>query len=586
MNARARCWILLAALGGIPAAGLPGQPTLKEAAREPAIELPTYTVTDSRDLPPPEKWLYGRIEGFEILSNASAKVTEGLVGNLQRFAFALDLVWPVTRRQSTVPIALIICGRGGKFDAFAPPDRAHADLARASIQLRDREAAAIVVDAEARVINLVTPESVGAGLDDPGMAVDAYQQLNREYVHFLLNGAEPPPPPWLTEGLAQIFMKMDVTRTSISVGKIEDPNLVSTEEAMSGGAIKGADWDRDFNGALKRRALLPMGEMFAMRANAPEVRNAIGSTWAKQCYAFVHWCLYGENAKHQKEFLTFVTRLGREPLTEDLFKECFKMNYRQMALTIRGYIDFTSYRSPEFRAKKGQKIPEPPPFALREATQAEVGRITGDTLHLAGRDAAARLALIAPYIRGERDPQLLAAIGLQEHAMGDDARARKFLEAAARGKAVRATAYLELARLRLAEAVAQLGATGGRLSEEQTTAVLGPLFTARGEPPPLPEVYETIAEVWVWSATMPTPDHLAVLDEGVRLFPRNVMLVFRDAGLKAKIGLSAQSAALIEHGLRIAPDAATREKFEALKATLPAPAAPVPLTTPAPTPGA
>ena len=135
MKPPARHWVLLAALGGLGVVALPAQPALREAAQEPAIELPTYTVTDSRELPPPVKWLYGRIEGFEILSNASEKSTQGLVRNLQRFAFALDLVWPISHRQSTVPVSLIICGRGGKFDVFKPAERTEADLAMASIQL-------------------------------------------------------------------------------------------------------------------------------------------------------------------------------------------------------------------------------------------------------------------------------------------------------------------------------------------------------------------------------------------------------------------------------------------------------------------
>lgn len=170
--------------------------------------------------------------------------------------------------------------------------------------------------------------------------------------------------------------------------------------------------------------------------------------------------------------------------------------------------------------------------------------------------------------------------------MGDDGRARKFLEAAARAKAVRATAYLELARLRLAEAAAQPGAPDGRLSEKQTAAVLGPLFTARSEPPALPEVYDTVAEVWDRTAATPTPENLAVLDEGVRHFPLDATLVYRDAALKTKIGLTAQAAALVDHGLRLAPDPATRGKFEALRAKLPPPAPPVlpaaPATPPAP----
>lgn len=569
MNAGVRRWIFAATFGSYAAVDVSAQPTIAQVAQEPAIELPTYTVTDSRDLPPPEKWFYGRIEGFEILSNASEKVTRSLVDNLQRFAFALDVAWPVPRRQSAMPVALIICGRGGKFDAFAPPARPQGDMAAASLQFRDRETAALVIDAEARVINLVTPDMPAAGEGNPGMEVDAHQQLDREYVRFLLNGADPPLPPWFAEGLAQLFMKMQMTRTTIRVGKIEDPNLVSTEEAMTNGAQKGPNWDRDFNAALYGRRLLPMAQMFAMPADAPEARNPLGSVWAKQCYAFVHWCLYADNARHKKDFVTFMTRLSREPLTEALFKECFKMSYSRMNLAIRGYLDFTAYTSPEYRARKGEKIPDPPPFELREATQSEIGRITGGALHLAGRDAAAHLAMLAPYIRGERDSQLLAALGLQEHAMGDDARARKFLEAAARGKMTRATAYLELARLRLAEATKD---PGGLLDTPQMTAVLGPLFSARPLPPALAEVYETIAEAWSKSAIAPTAGHLAVLDEGVRLFPRDVALVYQAAELKSKIGLTGDATALVALGLRSAPNGPMRAKFEALRASLPSPA--------------
>ena len=58
--------------------------------------------------------------------------------------------------------------------------------------------------------------------------------------------------------------------------------------------------------------------------------------------------------------------------------------------------------------------------------------------------AAARAALIAPYVRGEREPPLLGALGLYEHAAGQDERARRFLEAAVAGKVVRSEVYLEL----------------------------------------------------------------------------------------------------------------------------------------------
>lgn len=562
----------------------------QDVAKEPVIELPTYTVTDSRELPPPEKWSYARIEGFEVLSNASDRATKNLVRDFQKYFLAIGLVWPGVQRPAAVPAALIICGRGGKFDRFMPPGEQRPDRAMASLSLRDREQSAIVIDYEAKVINLTTPEGTEAmaaapttdadgnalgGGGDPGFEVDAYRQLYREYIRFLLAGVQPRAPAWLEEGLAQIFMAMEVTDRRITVGQLEDPNAISAEQAAlnaNGNGGTAPQQDRDFNAALARRALMPLAEMFAVAADSPTARNPLGSTWAKQSYAFVHWGLYGNSGKNQRAFITFITRLAKEPLSEALFRECFKKSYKDMALELRGYVDFTVHNIAGIQAGKGEKLPEPVAFELREATQSEIGRLVGDTLRLAGHDDTAHLALIAPYIRGERDPQLLAALGLLERKRGDDVRAKKFLEAAARGKAVRPRAYLELAQLRLAEAIAHPAAAGGKLSADQTAAVLTPLFTAREQPPRLPELYEAISDAWSRSIVTPSAGHLVVLDEGVRMFPRNTPLIYRTAALKARAGFPAEADALITLGLRIAPDGETRTKFEKLKASLPPPA--------------
>src|SRR5688572_10439590 len=241
----------------------------------------------------------------------------------------------------------------------------------------------------------------------------------------------------------------------------------------------GGEKTGDFNRLLHRRGLLPMAELLA---DPPRRR---GTFWNAQAYAFVHMCLYGRNQKYQRPFLRFVTRLDREPLSEALFKECFNMSYKNMELELRGYIGFTDYKYMQFAAKKGQSLPDPPPFDLRDAPDAVVGRIKGEALRLGGHGADARMALIAPYVRGERDPRLLAALGLDEALAGNDDRARKFLEAAASAKTDRARAYLELARLRLKETRAKPAAPNGQLNETQVTAVLTPLFTARKTPPPM-----------------------------------------------------------------------------------------------------
>ena len=586
-SSRPRCLALLCSLGLSLAAG-GGRLAAQDVSQDKPLELPTYTVTDRRELPPPEKWFYGRIAGFEVLSNASEKSTKRLVGDFQRFYQALSLVWPGVQRPAAVPTSLIICGRGGKFDAFVPAGQQRPNRAMASLTLRAGEQSAIVIDFETKVLNLSTPEGVAAavataagageegvslGGGDPGFQVDAYRQLYREYIRFLLGGVEPRGPAWFEEGVAQIFMAMEVTNTTITVGKVEDPNTRSAEQAaLADAGVSGTApaEDRDFNAALAHRRLLTMEQLFAVTHDSPEATSPLGGTWAKQAYAFVHWGLYGNQGKHQKEFLTFLRRLDREPLSEALFKDCFKKSYKDMALTLRGYVEFTDYKIAGVQAGKGEKLPVPPPFELREATEAEVGRIKGDALRLAGNATAARTALTTPYIRGERDPQLLAAIGLLERAAGDDVRARKFLEGAALAKAARPRAYLELARLRFAEAAAHPTEAKDRFSSEQTAAVLTPLFTARTQPPPLPEVYELIAETWARSVITPGAEHLGVLDEGVRFFPRNTVLLHATAVQKVRAGLVPEASALIDLGLRVAPNAETRGKFEALKASLPA----------------
>ena len=577
---------LVAAAGCLAAHG--GSLAAQDVSKDKPLELPTYTVTDSRELPPPEPWLYGRIPGFEVLSNASEKSTKRLVGDFQRFFLALSLVWPGVQQKTAVPTSLIICGRGGKFDAFIPTGQQRPNRAMASLTLRAAEQSAIVIDFQTKVLNLSTSEGataaasttaaagedgVSLGGGDPGFQVDAYRQLYREYIRFLLGGVEPRGPAWFEEGVAQIFMAMEVTNTTIIVGKVENPNTISAEQgALNDAGISGTApaEDRDFNAALAKRRLLGMDALFAVAPDAPEANNVLGGTWAKQAYAFVHWGLYGDQGKHQKAFITFLRRLDREPATEALFKECFKQSYQDMLFTIRGYVEFTNYKIAGVQAGKGEKLPTPPPFELREATEAEVGRIKGDALRLAGHVAAARTAMTTPYIRGERDPQLLAAIGLLERAANDDGRARKFLEAAAQAKAARPRAYLELAKMRFAEAASKPAETQARFSAEQTVAVLTPLFTARTQTPPLAEVYELIAEAWARSIITPGTDHLGVLDEGVRFFPRTTALVYATAVQKVRVGLVADARSLIALGLRVATEAETRRKFETLQASLPA----------------
>lgn len=565
--------LLSAALG--PGALRSAQTT--PTANDIPIELPVYTVTELPDLPPPEEWFHARIEGFEVLANGTEAAVRDRLRQFQRFRQALDLVWPGVSRPPVPPALLVLCGANRQFDLFLPAGERDAERAQSSFSLRGRELSALVVDLQKKDVfgvgtvdaaaNLTTDGAVSAGEGTTNDAsgggtatsfqVDSYRQLYREYVKFVLAASEPRAPVWFEEGLAQLLVAMEITETSITVGKVEDPN------------IEGAGMnDGDFNSALKGRALRGMDEIFAVERDSPAARNTIGSLWAKQCYAFVHWGLYGNNGRNQKAFLTFLIRASREAPTEEMFRACFGKGYGEMLLELRTHAEWTRSKTAGVGAGRGEKIPEPAPVELRPATEAEVGRIKGELMLAADLPAEARRAMAIPYMRGERDPELLALLGLYEARRGDAVKARKFLEAAVRGQTSRPRAHVELARLRLQEERGKLR-DGEKLGAAQASAVLGPLYAARSLPPALPETYALMADVWENCRVSPTPAHLDALEEGLKFFPQDAGLCFAAATLRKRTGSIPAARDLIERGLSLPLDAAMRERFKALAASLP-----------------
>jgi hypothetical protein len=446
------------------------------------------------------------------------------------------------------------------------------------VTYRKSEQAAIILDLQAKAINLAVDNlnepATGGNAD---VRVDHYKQFYREYIKYIMSRSQPRPPAWMIEGVAQIAMRMKFEPTAIILGSVEDPRKQSAaatltttaSEDLDNSAVPDAEVeDADFNLALQRHALIPWDKFFAINHDSPESLNALGNNrWAKQSYAFVHMCIYGRGKRYQEGFLKFVDRASKEPVTEAMFKECFGLGYNKMLSVLRGYIDFTDYKYEKFVVKSGQ-LPTPIPLALRDATDAEVGRIKGEALQLAGHSDAARIAFLAPYVRGARDPDLLASFGLLEHAGQRDDKARKLLEAAAAGKTTRARAYLTLASMRFADAINTPDGAGGKLSSKQTISVLEAAFEARAHLPAMAGTYEIIADAWLRSSAKPKREHLAVLNEGILKFPTNGVLLYKTAALKLQSGFVEDAAPLIEMGLETTQDPALKERFAKLQATV------------------
>jgi hypothetical protein len=545
-----------------------------KAAGEPTLELPKYTVKGAPDLPPPEAWRYAEFSGFTVLSNASDRKTQRLLANFEWFRYAVDIAWPIPDK-TAVPVSIIVCGKRDVFEAFVPLAKRHDVNQPLSFLLHDGERGAIVIDAQTAIFSAWGPaegfDGESAGGKETGYAVESENLLCREYIRFLFSRNARNLPVWMEEGLIQMLLAMKITRGQIVFGRIEDADLAPSA-AIPGMPLPEdlPDEDGDFNSALGGRALIPLQDFFAITRDSPRANQIYGNNrWVKQAYAFVHMCVFGRGGRFRKPFALFLQRASHESVTEAMFRECFGMDYRQMQLEMRLYISFTDYQNMEYNLKKGKELPNPAPLVLRDAEEFESARIKGDALLLGGHFKEAQAVLLPAYVRGSRDPGLLATLGLCERAAGHDDRARKFLEAATARKVARPEAYLELARLRQADAVAK-PAAGGAFSAEQVAGITSLLHVARHQPPHLPELYELLAETWRHSAAKPGRDDVLVLIQGATLFPDRLDYVSQTAAFALEAGILDAARTMIEHGLERATDPKLRIRFEQLKAALPA----------------
>jgi len=553
---------------------------------EAVTELPTFVVDEKILAEPKESWRYAAVPGFEILANTSDGNSQRFLREFLKYRVVLGALFPaVNNIQDEAPTTLVLCGRGKSFDRFIPKNNDEYRDYTHSIYGSDRERTAIVLDMVAGEI----------GRDeDMRFVYDPYVAINREYFRFLLRKIlGRASTPWFEAGMVRLVGATEFTDNTITFGRLGshdgDAKIGSfhTFFAGSSGGNAYSPAGHVFpsgaaprgnpvmsqgggGGGSRGRAFLPMGKLFSSPTGLSPAERL---TWEMQCYALVHMCILGSKGKLQNGLLQFVQRSAREPVNEALFKACFGKSYREMGAQLRGYVEFTTYQSPRLKLTGGEKFGEPPAFEMREASDAEIGRLKGDALRLTGLSDAARLSLIAPYARGERDPELLAALGLAELAVNQPERARKFLEKAYAGKTTRVLALIELARLRLTESRAEPAGRDAKLSPKQLVAVLSPLFAARPHKPVLADMYALIAEAWRHADARPSAAQLEVLDEGAQQFPRDVPFVLAAAEAYAAHGFAERTVLYATLGEKIAAEPDVRQRFTELKAMFPAAAA-------------
>lgn len=550
--------MVLAATRAMIAAETPGP-----VANDQVVSLPPLIV-ESREAPLP--WRYLEAPGMEVLSVCDDPATETFVRRCLQLEHALRVILPEKyQAHSSVPDTLIL------FNDNLSRARSQ-EVMNAMLQ---REGGGATVSGPLNLSVLPGVRSTAPRVmflpnlrlwDEDATAVFAAireQQAERLEFTFLTDRIAslvelrtPALPDWFVEGMIGFY-----ARTNLAPDTIGVDSAVWTTEAETRALAEDPD---------RPRTLLSMPAMFAGRRAKAGSETGNDRLWAAQCALFVRWAMVDNEGEHRAALWTLVDRLEKEAMSEGLFREGFGFGYSDLRDRLSDYLPAAVKTTAKISVPKMPGLPE---LKSRAPTEVEIARIRGDwermEISLVKKRypavvekyvEQAKRTLMTPYDHGARDPLLLAIIGLTAIDAGDAAGARAYLEAAARGKAVRPRAYVELARLRYEEAMSRSGQD--ELDAVQTGRILEPLFEADGMQPRLPEVYGTMAEVWRRSVATPTSEQLARFTAGVRFFPAFSPLVLRAIYLNASNGQLEAAAELASAGLLHAPDAATRRSFE------------------------
>jgi hypothetical protein len=590
---------LAGAVQALPAqAPAPFQPS---GAAAP-IELPPMFVEGVGRGGP--QWRHAEGPGFEVLSCCDDAVTVGFMSRtLEQQALLGELVPRALQRQTLAPTVVILLSdsfAGTMSAEMAAEMRRNAartagsGQARGEIhglpQLRLSESDSdmsyfILSDHGARRVARAGP---GGGEEvSPESLEQDYEglRLAPEFVTHLMVGRTPPLPLWYIAGMTRLFRSSELSDREIELAPAE---WGSTGEA-----------DRLRADAHAPRWLLSMAEVFVGDRPLPPdpaENPAYRQLWFDQSALFVRWALDGADPARRAALARWAAAEGPDRQSEAYFRTCFGLGWSDVRDRLSDYLPVAVRRPLSWRPSARPVVP---PIDLRAATSAEIRRIKGEWERrevafvrdrhpefLSHYIERARTTLTRAWEAGDRDPRLLASLGLLDAEIGDTAGARNFLGAAVEAHVVRPRVEAELARVRLADPWERVGPAGGPdrramggsgaapqakpfLRPGDAAGIIAPLLLARAELPPQLETYFLLSEVVRLSPGDPPPELRAALREGVRFFPDTRGLALAAAVWEARAGDRNAALRMLDLGLASEPvGAADRERLLALRRRL------------------
>jgi hypothetical protein len=524
------------------------------------VELPPMLVEESVSSVP---WLYVNVDGTEFLSRCSASTTRHLVKAwLTGMQLVRVFVPPEFMARLDVPAVFVLYAQDMKQTVSAEIER---ELQAQAGRGESSSGARVGVAPSMRLSDRDMHASI-AYIDESQFEAYALS-VAPGHVGFLLRGRVPVLPAWLVEGIERSYRSADFILEPITLRPMIWNSRTESDALASD--------------STRPRAVLPANELFAPDAwrglEKPHPRRVQARASTQEL--LFRWATVS-GAATREAFWKFAARAAEGPVTEEMFEAIFGFDYSELRDRLSDHLPQAVERTS--RVAPG-RLPPLPPVEVERATSNQIARIRGEWERLAIGHVQRRLPQVRePYIvqarrtlrrayeAGDRDPRLLATMGLCEIDAGNESAAREFLEPAVMAGVVRPRAYHELARLRFAE-LRRGRADATSFSYTELAPIIEPLRRGVKQSPPLPESFALLAEAWGNCEYAPNTAEFAELETGARLFVQRPGVVLPIARALARHGRKIEAATALDATVGYAMDPPTRTAIARLRAELLAP---------------
>lgn len=334
------------------------------------------------------KWTRLSSEHFVFVGDASERSMRNIAQRLEQFRDVAGRVLSDGIVMSPVPTVVVVFENAKSLEAFTP-----------LFQGRPVRVAGYFVGMEDANVMAVNAEQ----------DTDAYGVIFHEYAHFLSGNAYGPTPPWVSEGLAELYETFQVDgERSAMIGRPSGPNLALLQGVST---------------------LIPVADLIAVGHDSPMYNegNRRGVFYAES-WALVHYLSFGSKERQgQLRAYLIAIRDGIPPA--EAFAHAFGADTTALDRELRRYIQAFAFNALRFQFdEKLVAITATPTQALPDA---DVSGYLGDLLARLNRTDDARAYLKKAIDANAGAARAIGALGLLELRAGNEAVALPLLDKAA-----------------------------------------------------------------------------------------------------------------------------------------------------------